>query len=333
MKRICTVSLFLLGVALVGDAGAASIYSLIMHGELKAARDSLSTASTASLRDGNHLFYQSLLEPDADKPARLMEAALNAAVSPVYQEEIYLRLAHYYYLKEDWNRLGRIVSDYRVLWENGQYRRHMQRYSTLVDQMTSAYESAIRQADRYLLEYTDNDAAQWGIIDKARIMLAYRKRIGAVKLLRKLVREKSGPGIPQALYLLAMDAVDARRMDDAVFYYNILREGYPAAVGLDAVIKKMASMPTSDTEDNTAEKLTGTFYSVQVGVFSRKGNAKRQAKIFAAYDKKVDIETKVISGKKYRVVYVGRFATFDEANRFKKVLEANHHEVFRVVAR
>jgi cell division protein FtsN len=95
----------------------------------------------------------------------------------------------------------------------------------------------------------------------------------------------------------------------------------------------MASMPVADTDDDTAEKLTGTFYSVQVGVFSQKGNAKRQAKIFAAYDQKVDIETKTISGKKYRVVYVGRFATFDEANRFKKMLEANHHEVFRVVAR
>ncbi len=320
-------------LALSTSCRADIIYSLITKGDLDQARDSLSSTSTASLRDGNRLFYLSLLEPSADKTAQLMEAALNASVSAAYREEIYLRLAQYYFVQGDLKKLERAVNDYRALWEAGKYRREILRLSILVDEMVPAYESAVRQADRYLLEYSEGDPAQWGIIDKARVMLEYRKQIGATKLLRKLSREKSGPGVPQALYMLVDGAVKNKRTDDAVFYYNILREGYPSAVGLDALVEEMAGMSSLDADDAEAEKLTGTFYSVQVGVFSKKENAKRQAKIFSRYDQKVEVKTKTISNKKYRVVYVGHFQTYDAALQFKKMLETGHNEVFQIVAR
>ena len=62
-------------------------------------------------------------------------------------------------------------------------------------------------------------------------------------------------------------------------------------------------------------------------------NARRQADLFKGYDKKVEIKTRKISGKKYRVVYVGRFQDYQEAVRFKLQLEATHREAFQVVAR
>ena len=330
-KKLLPITLLVLALAAPGRADI--IYSLIARGDLAEARDSLSSASTALLRDGNHLFYLSLLEPNADKSAQLMEAALNASVSAAYREEIYFRLAQYYFLQGDLKKLEQTVIDYRALWEAGKYRGEMFRISVLVDETVQAHESAVRQADRYLLEYSEGHPAQWGIIDKARVMQGYNKPIGAHKLLRKLSREKSGPGVPQALYMLASGSVESKRTDDAVFYYNILREGYPNAVGLDALVEKMADLSAPDTDDAAAEKLTGTFYSVQIGVFSKKENAKRQAKIFSRYDQKVDIKTKTISNKKYRVVYIGRFQTYDAALKFKKMLEASHKEVFQVVAR
>ena len=330
-KKLLPITLLVLVMAAPGQADI--IYSLITRGDLDAARDSLSSASTASLRDGNRLFYLSLLEPSADKSAQLMEVALNASVSAVYREEIYFRLAQYYFLRGDLKKLEQTVIDYRALWEVGKYRGEMLRISVMADEMVQAHESAVRQADRYLLEYSEGHPAQWGIIDKARVMQGYNKPIGAHKLLRKLSREKSGPGVPQALYMLAVDAVEKKQTDDAVFYYNILREGYPTAVGLDALIEKMADLSAPDTDDAAAEKLTGTFYSVQVGVFSKKENAKQQAKIFSRYDQKVDIKTKTISNKKYRVVYVGRFQTYDSALQFKRMLEVSHNEVFQIVAR
>ena len=151
--------------------------------------------------------------------------------------------------------------------------------------------------------------------------------------MRKLSREKTGPGGAQALYLLALDAIDQGRTDDAVLYYNLLREGFPSAVGLDALVERMTSLSTLDAHDNTAEKLTGTFYSIQVGVFKIEANSRKQKSLFEDYGKQVDTKFKIISNIKYYVVYVGHFSDYELAVQFKRKLEADHNEVVQVVAR
>ena len=52
---------------------AVGIFELISNGDLDQAADSLSSVTTAGLRDGNLLFYASLLETDGEKSVRLME--------------------------------------------------------------------------------------------------------------------------------------------------------------------------------------------------------------------------------------------------------------------
>lgn len=332
MKKLLTLLVCTL-LTLAAPTAAESIYSMIRSGKLQEATDSLSSSSTASLRDGNRLFYFSLLESDGAKSAQLMEASLQASVAPIFREEIYYRLAQYYFARGDIERLARNVRDYRSRWENGRYISEMLRFSVFIDQSSGAFEAAVRQVDRYLLMFSEGDASQLGVIDKARVMMNFNKRVGSDKLLRKLAREKQGVGVPQALYLLGLESVRAKRTDDAVFYYNLLREGYPSAVGLDALIDKMMDVSTSASADDAAARLTGTFYSVQVGVFSEKKNADKQAEVFKAYDRKVEIKTKTISNVKYRVVYVGRFQSYEDAVSFKKRLESNHDEVYQVVAR
>jgi tetratricopeptide (TPR) repeat protein len=315
------------------NASSENIYSLIKQGKLDQAADSLSGVTTASTRDGNKLFFASLLEPEAKKSARLMEAALKTSVASVYRQEIYFRLAQYHLLEGDYQQLGQLVSEYRAFWEAGKYRQEMQRLSALLDEKEKAFDAAVRQTDRYLLENTSGHAKQWGTVDKARVMTQYGKQVGAHNLLKKLAREKSGPGVSQALYLLTLAAIEKKATDDAVFYYNLLREGYPNAVGLSTLVNRMGELSSTDDTDNRAEKATGTFYSVQVGVFSIKGNAKKQAKMFEQYDREVDIKGKKISNVQYHVVYVGRFTNYDAARKFKTMLEGNHKEVYQVVAR
>jgi len=330
MKRLVPILIFL---TLAASAHADNIYTLIREGRLKEAVDSLSRLTTASSRDGNVLFFQSLVEPDANNSAELMKAALRASVSTVYREEIYYRLACYHFLNGDYGSLAEIVNNYRTRWETGRYRKKIMRFSIIIDQMNKRYEAALRQTDRYLLKWPDGYEAQAGLLDKARILKANKKNIGAEKILRELSREKKGPGVPQSLYLLTEDAIARKNTDDAVFYYNIFREAFPSAVGLDALIEKIGGISSRNNQDNAAEKLTGTFYSVKLGVFSEKGNAKKMAKRFEKYDHKIDIKTKTISGKKYRVVYIGRFNSYEDARQFKTQLEAAYSEIFQVVAR
>jgi len=324
------VVLFLLGVTTVS---AGDIYTLIREGKLEEASDSLSIQSSAALRDGRLLFFQSFLEKTGAESARLMEAALNASVPARFNEEILLRLAEYYYLTGDHRKLSILIGEHRARWEVGRYEHRMLRFSILVDQLNGRYESALKQADRYLLRYSKGEKEQWGKIDKARILAANKKGIGAVNMLRSLSRSDDDAGVPQALYLLTMNAIERKRTDDAVFYYNLLRERYPVAIGLDHLVELFGSMSSESSDDRRAEEITGTFYSVKVGVFASKKNAKSHADSFKGYDKKIDTKSKTISGKNYYVVFVGRFGTFEQAQQFKKQLESARSEVYQVIAR
>jgi hypothetical protein len=318
MKKILFLTICLMAI-LVGSGRTTDIYSLILGGDIKQAADSLSSVSSASTRDGNLLFYAGLLETDG----------LQASVSPLHREQIYYRLAQYYFLNRDLKNLGLIVTEYLSRWESGRYRDEMLRYSIMVDDISSNYESALRQVDRYLLSYADGSRGQWGQIDKARVMLRYGKKIGADKVLRKLSRSKSGVGVPPALYLLALTAIAEGNTDNAVFYYSLMRESYPSAVGVDALLDRMADLSSGDKIDRTADKLTGTFYSVQLGVYSSKENAEKMSARFTKYGQKLDQLRKKISDKNYHVVYIGRFPDYLSASRFK----AEHNQSFLVVAR
>ena len=324
------VVLLLLGRTAVS---AGDIYTLIREGNLQEASDSLSEQSSAALRDGRLLFFQSFLEKNGAESTRLMEAALNASVPARFNEEILLRLAEYYYLTGNQRKLSALVSEYRARWEVGRYEHRMLRFSILIDQQAGRYESALKQADRYLLRYSQGEKEQWGKIDKARILSANSKGIGATNMLRSLSRSDEGAGVPQSLYLLTMNAIERKRTDDAVFYYNLLRERYPGAVGLDNLVELFGSMSSESSEDNRAEEITGTFYSVKVGVFASKKNAGNHADSFKGYEQKIDTKSKKISGKNYYVVYVGRFPTFEQARQFKKQLESARSEVYQVIAR
>ena len=320
------ISLFvILSFISASSVFAEDLFSLIQNGKIEEARDSLSHRSSAVNRNGNDLYFLSMLEESADKSAQFMEAALRASVSPIYLQDIYYRLAHYYLLKEDFRMLQNTINDYLTKWENGKYRSEMFRFRVYFEENKKNYNSAIKEIDRYLLQYTKGDENQFGLIDKARIMNTFDKPVAASKLLRDLSREKNGAGVPIALYALAENAIRDKRTDDAVFYYNINRDGFPHAVGLDATIDKLSGMSTSGDTNSKAEKYTGTFYSVQVGVFSTNDNAQRFSKSFKTYNQQIDIKTKTISDKKYFVVFVGNFSTYNSAFTFKETLEKKHN--------
>ena len=323
----------ILVATLGGPARPESVYSLIQRGRLDEARDSLSRQASAGVRDGNVLFCQGLLEADGGEAARLMEAALNAPTKSIYLEDITYRLAQYYLVRGNYSRLIEMVNSYLSNWGNGAHRPQIFRLSILSAERTKAYDAALKQCDQYLADNSGSDNHQWGLIDKARILESNGKQIGTAETIKQLSRSRKGPGVPQALYLLGMQAVSKARADDAILYYNMLREAYPSAVGLDQLTAGLGNIPDRPSVDSRSDRVTNTYYAVKVGVFSEIENARRQADKFKSLQVKVDIESKRISGKDYRVVYVGHFETYDEAVAFKSKLEAAQHETFQVVAR
>ena len=129
------------------------------------------------------------------------------------------------------------------------------------------------------------------------------------------------------------DAAERKRTDDAVFYFNLLREAFPSAIGQDALLDKMSGLGGSSQKEKSADQRTGTFYSVQVGVFADIKNARELAKQFEKYGHKVEIGSKNISDRKYHVVFIGRFDSYETAANFEKTIESERDDVYQVVAR
>src|SRR5690606_23435360 len=111
MKRMLVVILALLSMGPARPLLAADIYDLIAAGRLREAADSLARYTTASTRDGNILFLQALIEPEASKSVQLLEAALRADLKLDYREEALFRLAQYYFIREDFREMARVVNE------------------------------------------------------------------------------------------------------------------------------------------------------------------------------------------------------------------------------
>jgi len=139
MRRLLVTSLTLI-LSLAAAAQTETIYTLIQKGRLTEARDSLSQRASAATRDGNTLFYQSLLEADAEQAVRLMEAALKATLQSRHREEIMYRLAQYHLLRGNYGELSQLVADYQARWEPGRYSAAMRRLSVLVDDLQQSQE-------------------------------------------------------------------------------------------------------------------------------------------------------------------------------------------------
>jgi hypothetical protein len=304
---------------------------MIRKGKVEEAADSLSKLSTASLRDGDHLFFSALIEPDGERSAKLAEAALSASVSPIYLEEIYILLSQYHFMKGNLRRLAELVTEYRSRWEDGKALKQMLRYAAYIDERNESYDNSIRQLDRYLMFFSDDDDRRWAEVDKARVMTRFGKPVAAKELVRKLTTESNGPAVAAALYFLATESARSKDIDKAVFYHSMLRERFPYAVGLRGLVRRLSSL--GDSAPVAPGPSPAGSYAIQVGVFSDKGNARRAQDRFRDMGHEAEIADKQVGGKNYHAVYVGRFTKRDEAVTFKLMLELQENEVYQVVAR
>ncbi len=181
-------------------------------------------------------------------------------------------------------------------------------------------------------ENPDTEFGQVGKLDQADELYSSKKFGEATKIYQKLVSSKHDNISAPATFMMARCALRENRVDDAIFRYNLLKEGYPNAVGLDDLMDDVSRIEKK-SDDSRAEKITGTSYSIQAGVFSDKDNAKNLAGRLKQYGEPTELDRKMISGKEYYVVYVGKFQSMEKAMAFKARLEASEKEAFQVVAR
>lgn len=309
------------------------ILSLIRQGKIDEALDSISALSSTFSERGNILFYRALIEPNADSSVALFAAALENKVNSQFEEVIAARLAYYYLTVGEMDKAVQKAEEYRTRWANGEEAAAMARIVTLAHEQQGDQVAALQMVEQSAKEHSQDEYSQWSLIDRARLMGAGDKTAGLTKMLKKLSLDKSGLGASIALQLLVKNSLANQQFGDAVQYFAALKEQYPHAVGQAALADQMADIPEEDIKDAQAEKLTGTYYAVKVGVFSEKGNADKQVERCRQPGQPFTIDSKVIGGKNYFIVYVGRYRSFAEAEELKTRLESQFSESYQVTAR
>ena len=332
MKRIIAV-VWLLLFTVVGGVTAQDIYSLIQTGRLDEARQALGERSDQINGDGDLMFFSALLEPESDSAARLLEAALANGVQERFAEQCYLRLAQVTWLLGRYDRTIQWTTEYGTRYPTGEMAAEMSRLQALAYSESHQEDKALEIIDKLLKKKLDPLEAQLALLDKAKLLAAMGKPVGAGSILNRITRETDGEAVPPALDMLANTSLRAGKTEDAGRYYALLFEGFPLAVGLGTLESEISAAPPPAAKSDQAEKLTATYYSVKVGVFSAVDNARAQAELFKASGSPIEILQRTIKGKVYHVVYVGKLQTYDAAARLRATLEQKTGEHYEVVTR
>jgi tetratricopeptide (TPR) repeat protein len=324
--RILTIGTLVFLSAAIPGRGA-DIYSLIQQGKLDQARREVEDLSRDSARSQSGLYYRALIEPDGRKSAKLLEDALRASSGGKHRSEIVMKLAQYYAAGGEYDRAREVLGR-----EDAPGNDAIRLRALALHQSGSGAEakSRLETAGKTKLP---PDQQKWVALDQARMGLADGKKKAAVTSLQSLAGARNKEIAPVALYLLCTQAIEGGKIDEAARWYNMLNDQFPEAVGLDGLVDRLGSVSAQTETDDKAEKATGTFYSVKVGVFQSTENAAQQAKKFSESNLKVETTRRAVGGQKYSIVYVGRFRSFDEADRARQELEAKTGEQYQVVAR
>lgn len=316
------------------------IYQSIQRGKWRAAADRLAEMKEVN-SNGSLLFLHGLLERSGDRAAQFFETALERSVAVKYQEEIYFRLTQYYLQKDNLAKVSLLANEYRTRFEKGKYRAAMARYRILAEEMNGDHRTAFSLNEQYLKNNGKGEWADWGKIDRARILLGSNGDQDGVDLFRQLSMGSSAIAVPQAMVLLGQYHVEKRETENAMRCYELLKEEYPSAIGLDDLANRLGkpSLPvkaekspkTSSRTEQIAPSAKG--YTIQVGAFSTEKIAKEQIERLRKERLATRIEKKESDGRTLWVVFIGQYKDSREADQARLKLQKRYGETYEVVPR
>ncbi len=309
------------------------IEALIDNGSPDEAARKLSELASANARSPEELIIVARLESDGKVGAGFLRAALKGAEYPRQREKIYLDLARYYQALGNLPKLRIALSQHRREFPRSEFRDEFTKLRVFLAEREGEFSQAKSLCRRALKGSSKAEMREWSRLALARFELREKAtHRGGRNNAFRISSSQSSSLAPVALYLLAEDDTRANDYDQAALDFNILREAYPNAIGAYDLIEHISGIDAA-ADKGEAEKLIGSFYSIQVGVFTVKDNARSQKKQFENYGEPVEIARKTISGKRYYAVYVGRFVSADAAAVFKRTLERSEKDLFNIALR
>lgn len=325
-------ALILLALILCTGIGADDsiddIYSDYVQGKIDIARNKLQNLPRISARDGNRLFLSALLEKDGAAIQEKLQAALTSNIDGRFLEEASFRLLQLAEANSDTVRVLALGKSYLDTWELGKFRQQV--LALLASHSPVQSREQNRYLDLLIDEASGGYYGQFARLVKADYAFEKMHFDTAERLCRKVNNAVDDNLSAASLVILSRIGLKRNDAERALFNYNILHEQYRYAIGEEDLLDALRQVSDSRSGEEQTEVFEGITYSVQVGVFAEKDNAKRMEKRIEGYGYRVDIKRRTISGKSYYVVLAGKFKTMKDARTAKARLELGEDQIFKV---
>jgi hypothetical protein len=123
------------------------------------------------------------------------------------------------------------------------------------------------------------------------------------------------------------------QLNDADSWLNRLKKDYPSSPYIKVAEKNIPPVEQKKINQTNREneQTLKSKYTIQAGAFSSKENAEALKNQFISAGYSSEIKEKEVAGTIFKVVYVGKFNSMDEAKKFLKQINSDYSLDGRVV--
>lgn len=299
------------------------------QGDFKNAQEELKSYLESNPSDYEALYYSGKLEGNAEKSIEFFKKVWEGSAK-VKKEEAGLELCLYYQTSGLNDSVLTLSSKFRKIFPKSSLLPQMLWLESRSLFSTGRIEQALKSLKNLLELYPASAWIPWAQLGIAEIYFSQGNFNKSLKEYNKVIdKYASTETFPLALAGMSRAFEASGEKDKAVLYLNLYKERFPRGIEVESQIQIEEVNPRKDP--GTAEKLTDTKYSVQIGVFANQENADKVMKRLKSRGYNPEQSYKMIQNKKYCVIQVGVFNSLSEAQKMREKLEREEGEVYRIV--
>jgi len=299
------------------------------QGDFKSAREELKSYLESNPSDFEALYYAGKLEGEAGKSVGYFKKVWENS-SKIKKEESALELCLYYQAVGLNNSVLGLCSEFKRTFPKSSFLPQILWFESQAFFSSGKIEPALKGFKNIVEHYPFSSWAAWAQLGIGEVYFFQGKFNKSLKEYNKVVDKYAETEVfPSALSGIYRAFESSKEKDKAILYLNLYKEKYPKGIDLESQI--LFEEIATEKDLGEAEKLTGTKYAVQIGVFASKENADRMMKRLKLRGYNPERSYKIIQNKKYYLIRVGSFYSLSEAQRLREKLEKEEGEVYRIV--
>ena len=327
------ILLFLLHISAYGQIPpqAADCFE---QGDFYQAKGILEECLTSNPNNKEVLLYLAQLEPEGTRSMTYFENILNLPKGFDQEDRVLLGLCQYNFSKEAYSVSIDLAGRFEAKFKKSPYYTEILWLSASSLLASGEVEKA-QDTYKLLSGLPDDNWRSLGGLGNADCLFASGKFTSAIDEYKKLIGEfENSDIISTALIQISNCYAAMGNKDKAILYYNLYREKSPYGIGVEEHTKNLAKPQEPKKGDSgKAERMVSARYTIQLGVFGVKENADRVYSKFKVEGYKMRMFDKTINQKRYYIVQLGDFVSYDEAQKLREELEKEAGESYRIILR